>query len=134
MDFRIYPPTKIYVDKSPIHGWGVFAKEDIEEGDLIEECTILTLPIQKGESSSLLIDYRFNWPQGIEFDEQVVGLGYASLYNHNPNPNTYWISDIHKRTFKFISNRKIFKAEEIFIWYGDVNYWADGRNNTEIIT
>ena len=24
----IYSP-KIYVDKSPIHGWGVFAKEDI---------------------------------------------------------------------------------------------------------
>lgn len=130
MDFRIDTPTKIYIDKSPVHGWGVFAKIDIEENEIIEECPVLTLPITKGEVTSLLIDYRFNWPQGNEFEEQVVGLGYASLYNHNNNPNAYWISDLNKKTFKFISNRKISAGEEIFIWYGDVGYWEDGRNHT----
>ncbi len=30
-------PTKIYVDKSPVHGWGVFAKEKINKDELIEE-------------------------------------------------------------------------------------------------
>ena len=102
MNFRIDTPSKIFIDKSPIHGWGVFAKVDIEENEIIEECPILTLPIEKGESTALLIDYRFNWPQGIEFEEQVVGLGYASLYNHSSNANAYWISDISKKTFKFI--------------------------------
>ena len=58
----IYNP-KIYVDKSPVHGCGVFAKEDIVEGEVFEECPVLTLPIEKGEVTSLLIDYRFNWPQ-----------------------------------------------------------------------
>jgi hypothetical protein len=128
----IYNP-KIYVDKSPIHGWGVFAKEDIMEGEVFEECPILTLPIEKGEITSLLIDYRFNWPQGNNFEEQVVTLGYGSLYNHSDNANSFWISDLENRTFKFISNREIKKGEEIFVWYGDISYWNDGRTKTNVL-
>ena len=37
----IYPPKKVYVKKSPVHGWGVFASEKIFKDELIEECTIL---------------------------------------------------------------------------------------------
>ncbi len=133
MSFRINPPTKIYVDKSPIHGWGVFASEDIKEGEVIEEVPILTLPINKGEVSGILLDYRFNWPQGIEWEEQVVGLGFASLYNHSDTANAYWVSELDKRTFKFISNRNISVGEEIFVWYGDVNYWNDGRTHVNVI-
>lgn len=125
--------SKIYADKSPIHGWGVFAKEDIMEGEVFEECPILTLPIEKGEPTPLLIDYRFNWPQGTEWQEQVLALGYGSLYNHSENANAYWISDLENKTFKFISNREIKQGEEIFVWYGDVNYWNDGRTNTVLI-
>ena len=128
----IYNP-KIYVDKSPIHGWGVFAKEDIMEGEVFEECPVLTLPIEKGEITSLLVDYRFNWPQGNDFEEQVVTLGYGSLYNHSNNANAHWVSDLENRTFKFISNREIKKDEEIFVWYGDVSYWNDGRTYTNVI-
>jgi SET domain-containing protein len=133
MTFKIEVPTKIYVDKSPIHGWGVFAKYEIFEGEIIEECPVLTLPIQKGESTSLLIDYRFNWPQGLEYEEQVVGLGYASLYNHSDNPNAYWISNLEKKTFNFISTKNIKPNEEILIWYGDISYWSDGRGNVSVV-
>ena len=133
MNYRIDTPSKIYIDKSPIHGWGVFAKYDIEEGELIEECPVLLLPIEKGEVTSLLIDYRFNWPQGLEYEEQVVGLGYASLYNHSDNANAYWVSDSDKKTFKFFSSKKIEQGKEIFIWYGDVNYWNDGRNHIVVV-
>jgi SET domain-containing protein len=124
---------KIYADKSPIHGWGVFAKEDIMEGEVFEECPILTLPIGKGEITPLLIDYRFNYPQGNEWEEQVLALGYGSLYNHSENANAYWVSDLENRTFKFISNREIKKDEEIFVWYGDVSYWNDGRTHTNVL-
>jgi hypothetical protein len=61
--------SKIYIDKSPVHGWGVFAKQDIKSGELIEECPVLTLPILKGDVTPLLIDYRFNWPQGNEWNK-----------------------------------------------------------------
>ena len=133
MDYRIFSPSKIYVDKSPVHGWGVFAKETINEGEIFEEVPVLELPINKGEVTSLLIDYRFNWPQGVEWDKQVVGLGFASLYNHSNDANAYWVSDLEKNTFKFISNKKISSGDEIFIWYGDVNYWNDGRNHISVV-
>ena len=133
MNFRIDTPSKIFIDKSPIHGWGVFAKVDIEENEIIEECPLLVLPISKGEVTSLLIDYRFNWPQGNDFEEQVVGLGYASLYNHSDNANAYWISDLGKKTFKFFSSKKIEQGQEIFIWYGDVDYCNDGRNHIVVV-
>lgn len=124
---------KIYADKSPVHGWGVFAYEEIKEGEVFEECPILTLPIPKGESSPLLIDYRFNWPQGTVWEEQVVSWGFGSLYNHSDDPNAYWISDIERRTFKFIAVKDIKPGQEIFIWYGDSNYWSDGRTHTQVV-
>jgi SET domain-containing protein len=134
MSFRIDPPKKIYVDKSPIQGLGVFASDFIEENEIIEECSVLTLPIQKGEVSGLLLDYRFNYPSGVEWEEQVVGLGFASLYNHSESPNAYWVSDNDKRTFKFIATKKISPGDEIFVYYGDVSYWNDGRHHVTVIS
>ena len=126
--------SKIYLDKSPIQGWGVFAKEDIMEGEVFEECPILPLPMKYGEVSSVFIDYRFNWPQGTnEWEEQVIALGYGSFYNHSENANAHWTSNNNERTFKFISNRKINKGDEIFVWYGDVSYWSDGRQNISVV-
>jgi len=100
---------------------------------VFEECPVLTLPIEKGEVTSLLIDYRFNWPQGGEWEEQVFPLGYGGLYNHSENANAYWVSNLENKTFQFISHREIKKGDEIFTWYGDVSYWNDGRNNTNVI-
>ena len=128
----IQAPTKIYVAKSPVHGWGVFAKEKILTGELIEECPVLDLPIEKGEVTSLLIDYRFNFPSGTEWESQVVALGYGSLYNHSDQANAYWVSDNLARTFKFIASRDIEAGEEIFTYYGDASYWNDGRTHTNL--
>lgn len=127
MDYRVFPSTKIYVDKSPIHGWGVFAKELINEGEIFEECILLTLPPFNEHNSSFLLDYRFNWPQGEVWEEQVCALGFGSLYNHSDSPNAFWRSNLDKKTFEFVSYRDILPGEEIFVWYGGDNYWNDGR-------
>ena len=133
MELVITPPKKICVKNSPVHGLGIFATEKIIGGELIEECPILSLPMKFGETSSLFIDYRFNWPSGSsQWEEQVVALGFASLYNHSESPNAYWFSNYEKRTFSFVSSRDIEPGEEIFVWYGDVSYWNDGRNFSKI--
>ena len=70
---RIFPPTKIFISKSDVHGYGVFANSFIGEGEIIEECPVYDLKIAKGEVSDLLLDYRFNWPKGTDFwDKQVI--------------------------------------------------------------
>jgi SET domain-containing protein len=123
---------KIEYRKSPIHGLGVFAIDRILKGEVIEKAPVLSLPIEKGEITSLLIDYRFNWPSGSEWEEQVIPLGYASLYNHSDDPNAYWYSVYDERIFQFVASRDIEVGEEIFTYYGDVNYWNDGRINIEV--
>ena len=128
----IRPPKKIYLDESPVHGLGVFAMERIVHGEVIEECPFLKLPIEKGEVSSLFIDYRFNFPSGHEWTHQVLLMGYGEYYNHSEEPNAYWVSDNQKETFLFIANRDILPGEEIFTYYGDSNYWNDGRKHTDV--
>lgn len=125
-------PTKIYVDNSPVHGLGVFAKEKIYKDEVIEECPVLKLPIERGEHSSLLIDYRFNFPSTGFWIEQVIPLGYGPLYNHSNTPSAYWYSVDDKRTFLFVASRDIELGEEIFVYYGGSEYWNDGRTHTQV--
>ena len=132
---KIYPSRKIYIAKSPIHGFGVFASETLYEGDIIEETPICDLGIEKGQSTSLMIDYRFNWPQGSggNWDSQVLAWGYGSLYNHSESPNAFWRSNLERGTFEFVANKTIDADDEIFVYYGNIEYWQDGRTNTKVI-
>ena len=125
-------PTKIAVKSSDIHGLGVFATKRIKKGELIEESPILPLPILPGERSALLMNHRFAWPKGLGWREHVIALGYACYYNHSDNPNAEWNSDEESVTFKFTALRDIKPGEEIFVFYGDSNYWEDGRQDVEI--
>lgn len=124
-------PNKIYIDNSPIHGLGVFASQIIYEGEIIEICPVIDMGLNK-EVSPILIDYRFNWPQGNEWTNQVVAAGYAMLYNHSNRPNSNWRSNEQMKTFEFYATKQIEPNEEILIYYGDVSYWNDGRTNTDI--
>ena len=131
---RINPPTKIYVESSPIHGLGVFASEDINEEEILEVCPVIDMGMRFGDTSHILIDYRFNWPQGgSPWDKQVVSTGFALLYNHSNTPNAAWRSNLENNTFEFYSIKNIKAGEEVFVWYGDVSYWNDGRAHTNVV-
>jgi SET domain-containing protein len=132
MKDRLIFNSKIEMRRSPIHGWGVFAKYDIQSNEILEEVPFLILPIAKGETSSLFIDYRFNFPCG-DWKYQVLPAGFSCYYNHSNNPNAGWYSDDENEIFVFTTSRFIKKDEEIFTYYGDVNYWSDGRTNTKVL-
>lgn len=120
---RINPPTKIYLDKSPIHGIGVFAAEKIKIWEIIEICPIVDINMKDSDPSRILIDYRFNWPQGNNPETQVVSGGYGMFYNHGENASATWRSNMENRTFEFYSLRDIEKGEEILVYYGSQEYW-----------
>ena len=126
--------TKIHVAHSPVHGWGVFASEKIQKGEILEECAFIELPIAPNESSSLLIDYRFNYPAGeaTQNTKQVAVLGNGMLYNHSNNSNAHWFTDEYRKCFVFCATREIEKGEEVFTYYGGEDYWKDGRANTNL--
>ena len=124
--------TKIEVKSSPGMGLGVFAIDYILEGEIIEECHMVTLPPLNGGSSGLFIDYRFNWPQDAETQEQVIVLGNGSIYNHRDDNNAIWRDHPRYKLFQFVAVKDIHPQEEICTYYGDDSYWVD-RNHIKKI-
>ena len=119
-------PTKITVKSSDIHGLGVFATKKIKKGEIIEECPLMVLPIEPGQTSGLFMNHRFAWPKGIGWYQHFVAMGYASYYNHSDTPNADW--DIHPQNedvFRFYALEDIYPDQEIFVYYGDESYFLD---------
>ena len=117
--------TKVEVKDSPGKGLGVFATDHILEGEIIEECHLVTLPIAKGEPSDLLINYRFNWPQDRETSEQVIPFGNGCIYNHNDDNNAIWRDHPRYKAFQFVAVKSIYPGEEICTYYGGDDYWNE---------
>ena len=128
---KIIPPSNIVIKKSPIHGWGVFASKKIKENEIIEVCYPVDMELDISEPSEILERYRFNWPQGLTPTKLVLPTGYGMIYNHSEKPNANWRSNFDNETFEFYALRDIEEGEEIFTWYGGVNYW-DGIKSTTI--
>lgn len=128
---KIYPPKKVYVSKSNIHGLGVFASSIIYKDEIIETTPLFDLKNEVDVNNLSLIDYRFNWPQGEDPTTVVLPWGYGCIYNHSDSPNASWRSNLDEFVFEFFAIKDINPDEEICTWYGDQNYWdyVKQRNN-----
>lgn len=116
-------PKKVEVRTSPIHGYGVFAIDKINKGEIIEECHLLVIPFKLGEFNSFLINYKFNYPSIGKIEEYVIPLGNGCIYNHSENNNAFWRTNEEHKTFEFIAIRDIEIGEEVYTYYGDASYW-----------
>lgn len=125
----LIPSQKIYIANSIVSGagLGVFAREDVLEGEVIEEAPILIIPDNQISSltKTKLFDYYFAWGNG--FKEAAVVWGYGSLFNHSYQPNAQYIKDLENNLVRFVAIRKIKKDEEIL-----VNYNGDPDDKTKI--
>lgn len=89
---RIEKPLTIEARKSDIHGTGVFARNNLRAGDIIEKAPLILLDTGEKEllQNTVLFDYYFLLNNGQK--PIALALGMASLYNHATNPNaTYSI-------------------------------------------
>ncbi len=118
----IFISDKIEVRKSPIHGWGVFAKEDIPENTTIESSHAILYDI-KPETDNILYKYRFGFPNAQEPLYYAIPLGYGCIYNHNDESNMMWECDEKNKIYNFITIKHIKKDEEVCHYYGDKLYW-----------
>ena len=114
----VFISSKIEVRKSPIHGMGVFAKENIKSGEIIENCHFTILEKNFFEIDKKLQEYVFAYPK-INPTKTVVVWGYGSIYNHSKNNNADWVSDEEKNVFTFFTIRDINEGEEICTNYGE---------------
>lgn len=109
--------AKIEIAPSPINRYGVFARENIAAGTIIEEC-----PIIFTRNDAYSIDYAFNWDNSMS----ALALGYGALYNHSENPNATYSTDKKTGIITFKAIKPIKKDEEIFVNYG--KNWFPYRN------
>jgi SET domain-containing protein len=119
----LYPPPKVYIAKSPIHGLGVFANEDISKGEVIEITPLVDMEMAPDDKSKILFDYRFSYIVDGKITKLVMPMGYGCIYNHSNAPNANWRLNVGLDMFEFYSIRDIKKHEEICTSYGNEEYW-----------
>jgi uncharacterized protein len=107
----------LIVKESPIHGYGVFAGEDIDVGEIIEECHVLFFK----KSPPEIANHIFGW-DGKRFS---LPLGNGAIYNHAEHNNAAAKYDKNNNLITFTAKRFIKEGEEIFSSYG--NEWFSSR-------
>jgi SET domain-containing protein len=107
----------LFVKDSPLHGRGVFTSIPIRRGGIIELAPLIVL---SKDDSSLIKEsslYSYYFLHGRRGEICVVGLGYASLYNHQYPANAKYRFRLSKNLMEFSAFRDIEAGEEITINY-----------------
>ena len=120
---ELHAPTKLEIREAHKMGLGVFATDFINKGEVVEDCKVLPLPISES-GVDILPDYRFNYPaRQQKWEHLVVALGMGSMYNHSDKPNIIW--ENHPTipfVFRYVALKDIYKGEQCFIYYGNVQF------------
>lgn len=112
IDTPDYKVPNVRIQKSNIGGRGVFANQNYSVGEIIEICPTITL--NEKDTVGNMYDYVF----GFNSEDNLVGFGYCSMYNHQDDPNAIWeVINQHKIQIKVV--KPIQKGEEIFVSYGE---------------
>lgn len=115
------------IRRSKIHGWGVFAKQNIKKGQVIESCLFLKTEKEYFKNSKNIRAYIFQY-----YGCHALVLGNGSLYNHHDPSNTKYITNKKMNKFIFIAKNDIKRGDEIFIPYGEE--WWKRRKKKPILT
>ena len=104
----------VEVRESPVHGWGVFATEDMPEGTVVEESPLSRSSINVEYNRHTSLNNYF-WMD--EHDNYIFSLGLASVFNRSDNPNMKFEAFLEDNFYRFTTSREVQKDEELFIDY-----------------
>lgn len=127
---------------SSVHGMGIFARENINKDERIEESPLLKMDWKlKYVHDKILRDYCWMNASCQCSDCKVNGpaiylaLGYGSLYNHHDKPNTNIKLDYSKLKMTVNAKEDISAGSEIFVSYGSRYFSSERRKiNQNLIT
>lgn len=108
-------------------GRGVFTREDIDAGLLIEVAPVIVMGAEDRKllDQTLLHDYIFEW--GEQSDQCCMALGYVPVYNHSYESNCEYEMDFDNQQILIRSVKPVKAGEELFI-----NYNGEWNNNTPL--
>lgn len=116
--------TKIKLGYSKIQGRGVFATEDIEQGELIERCPMVVLSWRlKYQHDPVIWQYCFTNTCPCEDCKKHGGhflmvLGYGQVYNHQNDNNAHISFNFKGSVADITALKPIKKDSEVFVSYG----------------
>ena len=120
----------LHIEKTKLKGRGVFTRQKIEAGTVIEEAPVIVMNAEDRVNidKTLLHDYIFAW--GKNEDQCAMALGYVSVYNHSYESNCEYFMDFEKETIEVKTVRQINQGEELTInyngdWNGKKKIWFD---------
>ena len=106
----------LYFAPSGKHRFGMFCTEDIQKNSVIEICPIIIIPGEQAREiirSHVLYEYYFEWKK----ESIALALGYGSLYNHSPQPNTEFVAYYPNQYIIFKAIQNISAGTEILVDY-----------------
>lgn len=109
--------NNLLLDKSSIHGLGVFAKSAFKKGQLIELSPVILGDANDYEllKHTALHDYYFLL--SYKNNPFALGLGFSSFYNHACPANAVYKINRHRQYIKITAGRNIEPGEEVTINY-----------------
>ena len=120
------PAGRIILGDSPIQGRGVFARENINKGEVVERCPLIEMSYRsKYQLDPQIFAYMYAQPPCScpECDKHGfvlhMALGYGMMYNHQDQPNALWKFNYSQLLGDIIAVKDIKSGEEIFVSYGN---------------
>lgn len=123
---------QIEVRRSPLHGWGVFALEDIPAGELVETAPGIKIPFEILSACYYIVLADGIPPSELQLDQYGLGwvddkvcipLGWVGLYNHSDSHSAEFCYNHGIDTVSIRAIRDISAGEEITVYYGQ-DWWA----------
>lgn len=124
---RIFLSNLIEVRKSPIHRYGVFAKENIQKDTIIEESPYVEFDVNIFDlftKPNRLEDYYFAHPKSDKLG--IFPLGYSVVYNHTDDNNIALDIILERETVIIKTSDDIKKDDELLMHYGST-YFPDRK-------
>jgi len=125
------PNHRIEIRASPVRGRGVFAREAITPGTLIEAAPVIILPAEECPAldRTIIHNYYFHWDGDPDGEGRgALGLGLITLCNHSSRPSARVDRNYRRNTLDLIATARIERGEEITIDYG-CTLWFEPLEN-----
>jgi len=117
---RPIPNDRLEIRDDPQKGRGVFAREPITAGALIEAAPVIILPAAQCGliDKTILHDYYFHWDGDPDGEGRgAVALGLVSLCNHSRRPRARVRRNYARETLDLVALVPIAVGEEVTIDY-----------------
>ncbi len=128
--FRPVPNHRIEIRTGRQSGRGVFAREAIASGTLIEAAPVIVLPVAECRllDRTIIHNYYFHWDGDPDGDGRgALGLGLVSLCNHSRRPRARVDRNFARLTLDLVAIAEIAAGEEVTIDY-NCPLWFEPRD------